>query len=625
MVMVKKSKKTIYVLINDELVSKALGIIFSDNDIDAEFYKEKDVLLEKMKAKKPDLAIVDYLSNNDEQKKIFTQLKLEFPAVPIVLIITKTIQYDVSFFSGDIRPNAIIMRPFRAIELLDKVTKILYSGKLENYPFPMLIQSLYDGRVTGILHITVEGIKYYIYIIDVVIVYAEYGLRKDTLGMLLLRQGKITQEQYDKALTDASEYHSRLGISLIKLGYLTPAKLNDALKSQVYEKLLHCFMGETGTFSFKFNNRFIDDIIIYKMIPQKIILEGVKKNFSYNRLQPFLKNIRTKKLKVHKKLYANVDLFSFNTEELKIISILKNACIYDEIALRPRVDKKLLAQLLFVLSVTKFLVVAERRELFIDEEAEQKEKTPAESKTKTPQAETAPRAKRDSDAELIYETYINIKAVDYYTLLGVGRDDDMETIKSAYIKLVKKFHPDRFSNIGNPELLQKSNEIFSKVTNAFRTLTDNSKKIQYDYKLDHPKEAEILSNANEIIKSEVEFLRGEKLLKVREYQKAQDAFEYSMKLNPDEPEYKCYYGWAYFLNQSNDKKKKVRVAKKFINEAMESNPNLESGHYFLAVIARFVGELEKSARHFKKVLQINPSHIDAQRALKLLLVQKRKW
>ena len=46
---------------------------------------------------------------------------------------------------------------------------------------------------------------------------------------------------------------------------------------------------------------------------------------------------------------------------------------------------------------------------------------------------------------------------DYYDVLGVSRQADEATIKRAYRKLAKKYHPD--TNAGNKEAAQKFKEI----------------------------------------------------------------------------------------------------------------------------------------------------------------------
>ena len=46
---------------------------------------------------------------------------------------------------------------------------------------------------------------------------------------------------------------------------------------------------------------------------------------------------------------------------------------------------------------------------------------------------------------------------DYYDVLGIDRNADEKTIKKAYRKLAKKYHPD--TNAGNPDAADKFKEV----------------------------------------------------------------------------------------------------------------------------------------------------------------------
>ena len=63
---------------------------------------------------------------------------------------------------------------------------------------------------------------------------------------------------------------------------------------------------------------------------------------------------------------------------------------------------------------------------------------------------------------------------DYYDVLGIDRNADEKTIKKAYRKLAKKYHPD--TNAGNPDAADK----FKEVNEAYDILSDPKKKKLYD-------------------------------------------------------------------------------------------------------------------------------------------------
>lgn len=63
---------------------------------------------------------------------------------------------------------------------------------------------------------------------------------------------------------------------------------------------------------------------------------------------------------------------------------------------------------------------------------------------------------------------------DYYDVLGISRSADKSTIKRAYRKLAKKYHPD--TNAGNAQAEEK----FKEATEAYNVLSNPEKKKLYD-------------------------------------------------------------------------------------------------------------------------------------------------
>ncbi len=68
----------------------------------------------------------------------------------------------------------------------------------------------------------------------------------------------------------------------------------------------------------------------------------------------------------------------------------------------------------------------------------------------------------------------------YYDVLGVSKTASQDEIKSAYRKLAKQYHPD--FHPGDAAAAEK----FKEINEANETLSDENKRKQYDFELEHP-------------------------------------------------------------------------------------------------------------------------------------------
>jgi len=62
--------------------------------------------------------------------------------------------------------------------------------------------------------------------------------------------------------------------------------------------------------------------------------------------------------------------------------------------------------------------------------------------------------------------------MDFYAVLGIPSNADRNTIRNAYLRLVRRYHPDRGHG--------SSSEKFRQVTEAYETLADAARRSSYD-------------------------------------------------------------------------------------------------------------------------------------------------
>jgi hypothetical protein len=146
---------------------------------------------------------------------------------------------------------------------------------------------------SGVLQVEADGACTMIYVLRGVPVFAEEGTLGETLGRILLRDGQITQDQYARIIEGMTgsvigAEQMRFGEVAIKLGFLTPEQVNDALARQVKRKVERCVECELGHCAFRDAPDELEGIARYPIRVEPLIMRIVRTAFDEARVAMML-------------------------------------------------------------------------------------------------------------------------------------------------------------------------------------------------------------------------------------------------------------------------------------------------------------------------------------------------
>ncbi len=150
------------------------------------------------------------------------------------------------------------------------------SGNIQETPLPDILEGLKAMKATGALVVQTGSTQKTIYVEDGKIVFAASSDGRDRLGEVLVRAGKLSRENLEKALVISKRTagFKKLGAILVENGYVKPQDLFAGLKFQVKEIISSIFLLQEGTYSF--DPKLPPDIIPLHINMQELIQEIIQ-------------------------------------------------------------------------------------------------------------------------------------------------------------------------------------------------------------------------------------------------------------------------------------------------------------------------------------------------------------
>src|SRR5262245_23249815 len=149
-------------------------------------------------------------------------------------------------------------------------------GQISQLPLPDMLQHLRESKATGILSLVSGGARKALYVKAGRIVFASSNLPNDRLGELLLREGKITVEEYESSIRAISK-GKRQGRVLVEMGALSPKDLWEGVQFHIREIVYGIFQWDDGQFHFEESSLPEKERITVDLDIQDLIVVGIRR------------------------------------------------------------------------------------------------------------------------------------------------------------------------------------------------------------------------------------------------------------------------------------------------------------------------------------------------------------
>ncbi len=344
----------------------------------------------------------------------------------------------------------------------------VYKGNLRDFRLADLLIYLQRGTGTGILLIEYLPKVKKIFIENGDIVFASSSDSDEQIGELLLKEGRITLEEYHQSYALSLKTGQCLEKVLVRLGYLTPDDLAGAVRRQVEEIILNLFTVEDAGFEFHDGIVPEETGINLCLSAADLIYRGIRRidNFTYlKQLCPPIDSV----LNFSSDPMDIFQEFTLEDTDKRILSYVNGLYSIKMILFFSSAnDFETLRTICAFLSMRLIKVKSEDEPPF--ELQDVVFGVPSESGKETEQF-----------LQSIEDMYKGCDTLGYYEILGVGKNASTEEIKKAYYNLSGQFHPDRRLSLPgrDKDIKMKLTVILSCITGAYDILSDPGKRKEY--------------------------------------------------------------------------------------------------------------------------------------------------
>jgi curved DNA-binding protein CbpA len=377
-----------------------------------------------------------------------------------------------------------------------------------------------------------------------------------------------------------------LGKVLLDKKLISDAELQDGLIYQMREIVLNIFPFFKGEFRFQGKEDLSEEYSEAKINIPMIIEDGIR----HMKFDPSLKEFLSGNT-----ISSGEETFSYclNKEEKELLEAVKDSITPEELLKLAPFEPEIFWKSLYLFYCLDMISLSS-----VTKSQKKQEKE------KDFDAQTM-----DDGLKSVLDFHERIESLNFYQILDISRSSPSNEVKKSYFKKARKYHPDLFDRNLLTEVREKIADVFDKITKAYHTLSDETKRKEYDQKL----ESSEGDTKRDISKgAEVKFRQGKTLYDQGRFDEAMIYLEQAVRMDETKASYFLLLGMAQSKMPAYTRKAEANFLK-----AIQLSPWNADAYVTLGLLYKREGLMVKAKKQFRKALSIDPGHRAALKELKL--------
>lgn len=236
------------------------------------------------------------------------------------------------------------------------------SGNLKTVSFPDILQLLASGKKSGILECRTTTRQKEVAFKDGNIVYASsLNTTEDLLGNLLLKRGKISKGDLERAIALHKQTGRQLGTTLIDMNLFDKDEIGQCLKMQIEEIVYNLFSWHDGEFAFREGAQPKNAPFLIELSTMSVIMEGTRRIDEWLEIQKVLPP-DDMVLCISKSPKVNREELTISIDEFRMLALINGERAVSELLELSPMGEFVTCRALYRLIVGNLIEVTGRRE-----------------------------------------------------------------------------------------------------------------------------------------------------------------------------------------------------------------------------------------------------------------------